>query len=192
MLEVIGGSLQAAFVADAVTGYAPLAVSFTNTSYSSSTLSPNANIASYWNFGNATTFSSTTQNTAGPIVYTQPGTYKAVLYSIKGECLDSALVNIKVEVPSELSIPNIFTPNGDGSNDLFFLKATNLEKIDMMITDRWGNKVYELNSSSGNVAWDGKNQFGKESPAGVYLYTLKASGAEGTSYDKKGTITLVR
>jgi gliding motility-associated-like protein len=101
-------------------------------------------------------------------------------------------MSIEVEIPSTLIIPNIFSPNGDGANDLFFVKATNLDKIDILIIDRWGNKVYELSSSTGNIAWDGKNQYGKEVASGVYLYKLKASGKDGTSYDKQGTITLVR
>ncbi|PBQ31805.1 hypothetical protein CNR22_08500 [Sphingobacteriaceae bacterium] len=192
VVEVISGSLQAAFVSDPITGYAPLAVTFTNTSFSSSTLTPNENITTYWNFGNATSASSVTQNVVGPVVYTQPGTYTTTMYARKGECLDSSMVRISVEIPSTLEIPNIFSPNGDGSNDLFFLRASNLSAIDIMITDRWGNAVYELKSSTGNVAWDGKNLYGKEAASGVYLYTLKATGTDGSKYDKKGTITLVR
>lgn len=192
IVEVVSGSLQAAFVSDPVTGYAPLSVTFTNTSFSSSTLSPNANITTYWNFGNATSASSVTQNVVGPIVYTQAGTYTTTMYARKGECLDSSMVRISVEIPSQMEIPNIFSPNGDGNNDLFFLRASNLSEIEMMITDRWGKTVYELKSSTGNVAWDGTNLQGKNCAEGVYLYTLKATGKDASKYDKKGTITLVR
>jgi len=114
------------------------------------------------------------------------------MYAQKGQCLDSASIGIYVEIPSALVIPNIFTPNGDGNNDIFFVKSTNLDKIDILIVDRWGRKVYELSSFTGNIAWDGKNQFGKESAAGVYLYTLTAIGKDGSTYDKQGTITLIR
>lgn len=191
-LEVVKGNLNASFLSDVNTGYAPLAVNFTNTSTSSSTLSGNSGVTTYWNFGNGTSASSITTNALPPVVYTQAGTYTITMYAQKGECLDSAAMSIHVDIPSSLLVPNIFTPNGDGVNDLFFVKATNLDKIDFVVVDRWGNKVYELSSSTGNIEWDGKNQYGKESSAGIYFYTLTASGRDGTKYDKKGTITLIR
>ena len=69
----------------------------------------------------------------------------------------------------------------------------NLNEISALIYDRWGHKVYELvNTDNGNIQWDGKNQYGKEVPEGTYFYVIKATGKDGESYDKHGTITLVR
>ena len=89
-------------------------------------------------------------------------------------------------------MPNVFTPNGDGSNDVFFLKTANLTEVTAFIFDRWGNKVYEVTSSTGNIAWDGKNISGKECPAGVYFYIIKATGKDSKEYDTKGNITLFK
>ncbi|WP_317899541.1 DUF7948 domain-containing protein [Aurantibacillus circumpalustris] len=192
LLEVVDGTLQAGLSADKVSGYAPLEVNFTNTSNSSDFLTGKNNIASYWNFGNGTSQSGITQMTMAPVRYTQAGSYIVTLFANKGDCRDSASIRITVDIPSELVIPNIFTPNGDGNNDLFFIKASNLNKIDMLIVDRWGTVVYELSSETGNIEWDGKNQQGKESAEGVYLYTLKANGKDGQSFNKNGSITLIR
>ena len=191
-LEVVNGTLQAGLAADQVSGYAPFTVNFTNTSTSSDGLTGKDNIASFWNFGNGSIQSGITQMTMAPVLYTQPGTYTVTLYTNKGNCSDTAALFLSVDIPSELVIPNIFTPNGDGSNDLFFVKATNLDKIDILIVDRWGNTIYEMSGNTGNVAWDGKNAQGKDAAEGVYLYTLKASGKDGQGFNKQGTITLVR
>lgn len=95
-------------------------------------------------------------------------------------------------MPSSLIIPNVFTPNGDGANDVFFLNVTSMAEIDIHISDRWGHIVYELVSRSGNIEWNGKNQAGQEVADGVYMYTLKATGKDGKTYDYHGNITLVR
>jgi len=55
----------------------------------------------------------------------------------------------------------VFTPNNDGTNDLFFVKAANLSEITVVIFDRWGHKVYELTSTTGNIEWDGKKSSGQ-------------------------------
>lgn len=194
------GSLTASFTTSQDSGYAPLSITLINTSSSTSNTN---NVSASWNFGNGTTTGSTSptgsftpgpiSNTQNPVVvYNQPGTYTITMYSTKGVCLDTAYHVIKVEVPSTLTVPNIFSPNGDGVNDLFFLKSTNLSEISMKVVDRWGHVVYDLTSKTGNIEWDGKNPEGKDSASGVYFYTIKATGTDGVSYDKKGTLTIVR
>ena len=199
-IRVITGSLTAAFVADRDSGFAPLPVVFTNNSTSSN---GNANVFSMWSFGNGTTTGSTTPSgsfvvapvsvTVSPMAtFTQPGIYRVAMFATKGACLATAYKNIKVEVPSAIEVPNVFTPNNDGTNDLFFLHAKNLTEINIIIYDRWGHSVYELNSTTGNIEWDGKNAQGKDSAEGVYFYTLKTTGSDGVSRDQKGTISLYR
>lgn len=199
--NVITGSLTAAFSADQTEGYAPLSVVFTNNSASSS---GSNSITAAWSFGNGTITYSTNStgslipspivsSTISPlVVYSQPGTYKVTMFAKKGVCLDTAYMTIKVEVPSFLEIPNVFTPNNDKVNDIFFLRANNLTDIQMTVFDRWGNVVYTVSSETGNVEWDGKSNAGKDAAEGSYFYTLKAMGKDGTTYNKKGTISLYR
>lgn len=71
------------------------------------------------------------------------------------------------ETPIEL--PNIFTPNGDGSNDFFFLEALEATASEIRIFNRWGETVY---SSKEIFQWDGKLANGNECTEGVYYYTI--------------------
>lgn len=65
-----------------------------------------------------------------------------------------------------LEIPNVFTPNTDGINDLFRTKDEGLVDKEMTVLNRWGNVVFE---GKGSEAWDGKNRNGKECVEGVYF-----------------------
>jgi gliding motility-associated-like protein len=190
-ITVVNGALNAGFNADQVSGYAPLTVNFTNNSSSTSSISGTSSITSVWSFGNGTT-KTTTSNISTSALYTQPGTYTVTMYASKGTCLDTAYKVIAIDIPSKLEVPNVFTPNGDNNNDLFFVKSANLTEITALIYDRWGNKVYELTTDKGNIAWDGKTQAGKEAADGVYFYTITAKGKDGQNYDTKGTVSLFR
>ncbi len=106
--------------------------------------------------------------------------------------MDTVQKVITVELPSKLEVPNVFTPNGDGSNDVFFLKVQNVGDINAKVFDRWGNQVYETNSNTGNIEWDGKNMSGKDAAAGTYFYIIKATGKDGTEYEKKGNVSIYR
>jgi gliding motility-associated-like protein len=186
--EVTGGDLVADFSPNTTTGYAPLVVSFDNNSASSL---GSSSITSIWSFGNGST-QTTTTNISTTALYNAPGSYTVTLLASKGSCLDTVYKVILVEIPSKLEVPNIFTPNGDGNNDVFFLKTANLTEVTAVIFDRWGNKVYDVNSASGNIGWDGKNLSGKEVPDGIYFYVIKAKGKDGKEYDTKGNITVVK
>ncbi len=191
-LNVLPGIINAGMNTSSDFGYAPLTVNFNNTSASSGTINPSANVISSWSFGNGTYSTSISNSVSTSATFVNPGTYTVLLVSSKGECIDSALKVIKVDIPSKLEIPNIFTPNDDKVNDVFFVKASNLTSIEAVIFDRWGTKVYDVVSTTGNIAWDGKNFKGAECAAGTYFYIIKAEGKDGTVYEKKGTVSLVR
>jgi gliding motility-associated-like protein len=86
-------------------------------------------------------------------------------------------------------LPNIFSPNGDGNNDVYYVRGTDVPMMNMKIFNRWGNLVFE--SGESQIGWDGSYQ-GKECPEGVYFYFLEFSGQDGHSHQKKGNVTLVR
>ncbi len=189
--DVFNGKLTADFEPDQTSGYAPLTVNFINKSASTKTLTGTQGILSQWSFANGTSKTYSTVETASTI-YTQPGTYTVSLFVSKGSCKEVARRVIKVELPSSLVIPNVFTPNGDGANDFFFLKANNLTSISARIFDRWGHLVYEVVSEKGNIEWDGKNQSGKEVAEGTYFYIIRAVGNDNQEYNYKGTLNLYR
>jgi gliding motility-associated-like protein len=186
--EVIPGKLNVDFTPDKQEGFAPLTVNFVNNSSSSS---GSQSITSNWYFGNGST-ATNTNNATMNTTYNSPGIYTVVLIATKGTCIDTAIKIIKVEVPSQMEVPNIFSPNKDGVNDFFRLIASNLAEVSVVIYDRWGNKVYETESTTGNFAWDGKNLQGKDCAPGVYFYIINARGKDDKPYEKKGNVTLVR
>lgn len=89
---------------------------------------------------------------------------------------------------SELLIPNVFTPNGS-SFQKFKVAYSSIESFSCRIYDQWGRKVYD--SDDINEGWDGKYK-GSDAPTGAYFYVITAKGIDDISYNKKGTINLVR
>jgi gliding motility-associated-like protein len=187
-VDVVEGALKAEFVAEPARGIAPLKVNVTN--HSASSLN-SASITSVWMFGEGTQTITQAASATASVVYNAPGTYTLTLWATKGKCLDSAATLVNVEIPSSLEIPNVFSPNGDQVNDLFFLKLANLSELHFTIYDRWGQLVYEL-ANGPNIAWDGRNQYGKNVAEGTYYYTVKAKGRDGKDFEMKGNVTLVR
>lgn len=92
---------------------------------------------------------------------------------------------------SVLEVPNAFTPNGDGINDVFKVKEgyQSIVKFKAMVFSRWGKKVYEWDDPAGG--WDGKSG-GHDCPVGAYYLNIEAKGADGRNYHIKKTINLLR
>ncbi len=90
----------------------------------------------------------------------------------------------------EIRFPNIFTPNGDGVNDIFTFKAERITEFECVIFNRWGQVVYSWTAPVGG--WDGRTLAGKESPTGEYYYILKAIDRDGKSIERKGNLMLTR
>lgn len=85
-------------------------------------------------------------------------------------------------------IPNAFSPNGDGINDVFRVVATNALDIHMLIYNRWGEVVYDNGNTS--PQWNGTYK-GKQQEIGVYVYLITITYTDGTAVIKKGNVTLI-
>ena len=172
----------AIFSADSLEGYPGLSVSFINESTDATSF--------LWYFGigqNVLENDLSSQN----MVYSSPGSYTVYLIADNGYCIDSAsLVVIVNPFPDPvLIVPNIFTPNADGANDLFELNAQYIESLNLIIVNRWGNFVAEIEDENGT--WDGLIS-GKEASEGVYFYTYNGKGINGKEFKGHGNITLKR
>jgi gliding motility-associated-like protein len=86
-------------------------------------------------------------------------------------------------------IPNAFTPNGDGVNDVFRIYGTAIKTLRLKIYSQWGEMIFS--STDLAVGWDG-NSKGNKSPASVYHFTLDATMQDGTDVIKTGIFTLIR
>ena len=94
------------------------------------------------------------------------------------------------DTAAAFTIPNIFTPNNDGLNDVFKIKYKNITTINCKIYNRWGLLVTELTKL--NDAWDGRTTSGLQAVEGVYFYVLTATGNDGKGYNENGFVQLVR
>ncbi|HET9824997.1 MAG TPA: gliding motility-associated C-terminal domain-containing protein, partial [Chitinophagaceae bacterium] len=88
------------------------------------------------------------------------------------------------------SLPNAFTPNGDGHNDIFRPKLfCNISEFDLQVFDRWGEKVFESHNAANG--WDGTFS-GSKMVTGVYVYLLQYKTASHLSKSTTGTVVLIR
>lgn len=126
-----------------------------------------------------------------PFTIQNEGTYILTLVSSNDEgCIDS--VSREITVISgvlEVSIPNSFTPNGDGFNDVFKPVIKGLEEINLVIFNRYGNQVASWKQET--VNWDGSHN-GASSPDGVYYYVLMGKDYAGAEVERTGSITILR
>ena len=160
-------------------GNVPLDVYFDNTSIGGNTYA--------WNLGDGTTSTDFDPS----VTYTTSDDYTATLLvtDVNG-CVDNTSSVIIVEGTSTLIIPNIFTPNGDGSNDVFNLSGTNITEIKGTIMNRWGQVVYQFNTLE--AGWTGRTVSGLEAAEGTYFYLIDAVGADGKEYNYQGPFELIR
>ena len=141
----------------------------------------------YWDFGDGST--STLQNPVN--TFPGAGTYTVtqIVYNQFG-CPDT--FRIVLDFEDGIIIPNVFTPDGDGTNDVWYIPSSGLRTYHVDIFDRWGLKVFE--STADQIRWDGRSAAGQLLSDGTYFYTLTAvlSSFQGDKdYSTKGHITLL-
>ena len=104
-------------------------------------------------------------------------------------CISRDEIIINVEVSGNISVPNLFTPNGDGVNDLLEIYGYSIDELDFRIYDRWGEIVFQTNSILDS--WDGKFK-GMELNTAVFVYSIKVKYKDGREVIQQGNITLVK
>lgn len=133
-----------------------------------------------WNFGDGN--GSTIQNPTH--IYTTQGFMNVSLLVISANgCED--IVSIEYLVLSDIIIPNVFTPNGDGMNDMFVVKNLEFFNNNLTIFNRWGNKVFEKENYKND--WDGDGV-----SDGTYYFILEIQKYDDTVELHKGTITILK
>lgn len=192
-------------------GCSPLSVSFTNSSQNT--------VSYFWDFGNSNTLNISNENSQSA-TYSSSSQVMLVAYDANN-CSDTAYLNINIiecgctdisalnfnpsaiqddgscvyPVPVVVA-PNIFTPNGDTDNDVFFMKTEFTVKLKLTILNRWGNlmyeKEYDLLSPGLEYGWNGLAPSGNEAEEGVYFYKYMATGIDVAQIDGHGFLHLVR
>jgi gliding motility-associated-like protein len=114
----------------------------------------------------------------------------------KFDCAASDTVVVKLTCTQDhVYIPNAFTPDNDGKNDVFYIKGRGVSMIkSFRIYNRWGELVFEkknINIDDRSSAWDGTYK-GQPSPTGTYVYMAELFCDTGELFVMKGTVVLVR
>ncbi|MDN5284713.1 MAG: gliding motility-associated C-terminal protein [Mucilaginibacter sp.] len=86
-------------------------------------------------------------------------------------------------------VPNVFTPNGDGNNDILLVYGTTIKSLKLSIYDQWGELQFQTTNKA--TGWDGTYK-GTKQPVGVYVYYVEVTTNDGQLIKKKGTVTLLR
>lgn len=120
----------------------------------------------------------------------EPGEYMVTVSMVNGEatCYGYAHLNVQVLAHQPAFIPNAFSPNGDGNNDVFQIYGENIKLIELKVFNRWGELVYQTNKLL--TGWDGTYRGQLQSP-GVFSYIAKITYLDDTSEEKNGSITLI-
>jgi len=156
---------------------------------SSTTLSVSGGISYTWSPGDYLSCSTCDNPVASP-----PQDIEYCVLSDNGGCPAKACITISVtcETDNDYSVPNAFSPNGDGNNDKFCLQGWSgcLAEFSVLIFNRWGEKVFE--SADAGFCWDGLYKNIPLDPD-VFVYVIRAKKTSRTEpITKKGNITLLR
>ena len=119
---------------------------------------------------------------------TYPGNISYISYYYIDDISVSVCDNIIPPAETDFFIPNAFSPNGDGANDVFTVRG-DLTELNCTIFNRWGEKVAELTKPK--EVWDGTIN-GQAASTGVYFYYLTAKEKDGKEITEKGNLTLLR
>jgi gliding motility-associated-like protein len=89
----------------------------------------------------------------------------------------------------DIFVPDAFTPNGDGNNDVLYVRSRNIADMDLKIFDRWGELVFATTDQG--KGWDGSYK-GKPVDPAVYVYWLTVHCLDGQKFFTKGNVTVIR
>ncbi len=177
----VKGKPTAAFTASPQPPIANTAILFTNTS---------SGAVSYkWFYGDGDSL--ITNSTASVShIYNATAIYTVMLIAINSAgCADTLSLQIHTLVTPLFDVPNAFSPNGDGINDKILIQGYGISTVKWNIYNRWGILVFSTTNKS--TGWDGTYK-GVLQPQDVYQYILEIQMTDGSTFSKKGDITLLR
>lgn|GEM_PF-2374078 len=119
---------------------------------------------------------------------TQTTLYYITVVSDSG-CISRDSLLVIVDNCNDFFVPDAFSPNGDGHNDILYVRGSCIQELNFEIFDRWGNRVFE--SLNKELGWDGKYNGSPMNP-GTYVYYAKIVTTSGQTIMKKGNVTLIR
>jgi gliding motility-associated-like protein len=173
------------FTASPTIGPESLEVDFINSSSGASSYN--------WTFGDGQSASGDFVNYTH--IYQEYGNYIVTVIASENGCSDTATMLIQVLInPITYDIPNVFTPNGDNTNQFFTLinpiGFNRVEEFEVLILNRWGQLIRTFNNY--DFGWDGKDENGNDMVEGVYYYKLYIRSVFGEIFENHGFFHLIR
>jgi len=144
-----------------------------------------------WKFGDSVIFAGQNASHA----YTSAGIYTVTLQVTSASgCSGSVSDTIQIENCGENGVfppvlPEAFTPNGDGHNDILYVRGGPFKQMDFTVYNNWGNVIFHTNTQS--QGWDG-SYGGQPQPGGSYVWILVGETIDNQAVKKKGDVTLIR
>jgi gliding motility-associated-like protein len=156
-----------------------------------------SNIVSYlWDFGDPSSGEENFSDFPNPThTYSGPGNYTVSLIVENSQgCLDTLvksdyIIYNVIEPEDIIFIPDAFTPNGDGNNDVLFVRGEFITDLSFTVFNQWGERVFETHSL--NDGWDGSYK-GKAASACTYTYLVKVTTNAGRKITKAGHVSIIR
>lgn len=143
-----------------------------------------------WIFGDGDTLNTIRRDTTVKHVYNATGTFNTCLVAYNNfGCTDTVCQPVEALIVPAVELPNAFSPNGDGVNDIITVQGFGIEKMTWKIYNRWGILVFVSNNQANG--WDGRYKSVIQ-PQEVYKYVLDVEFFDKTRVTKKGDITLLR
>ncbi len=105
-------------------------------------------------------------------------------------CPDTSTALVRINPETLVFVPNAFSPNGDGTNEMFAPTAVGVKSYELRIYNRWGEEIF--NSKTPEIGWDGNFPNGKPAPFGAYTWSVFAKGANDKVITKTGIVTLLK
>jgi len=111
----------------------------------------------------------------------------------RGTCSSTRQVEVAVDQgicnPPFIFVPTAFTPNGDGKNDILFVRGNPIDEVYFAVFNRWGQKMFETEDK--NIGWDGRYK-GRDLPPDVYGYYLEITCFNGDEFVTKGDVSIIK
>jgi gliding motility-associated-like protein len=143
-----------------------------------------------WDFGDPGSTTNTSTLPSPEHIYANTGVFQVVCVAISSEgCADTTIKDVRVALPDHIFIPNTFTPDGDGQNDVFRVRGNNILYSDIQVFDQWGQNICSLSKTT--TGWNGESPRGLL-PSGTYNYAVKVYLDNGVTSYHRGSINLIR
>lgn len=143
-----------------------------------------------WDFGDPGSTNNTSTLPNPQHIYPNTGLFQVTCVVISAEgCADTTIKDVRVALPDHIFIPNTFTPDGDGQNDIFRARGNNILYSDIQLFDQWGQLLCSLPKTS--TGWNGETARGAL-PTGSYNYAIKIYLDNGVTSYHRGSINLIR